>query len=57
MLLQMPRIWIEYLESMVETGKVTATRQAFDEALRALAITQHHRIWPLYLQVIYDFQQ
>ena len=39
---------------MVESGKVTATRRAFDDALRALAITQHHRIWPLYLQFIRD---
>ncbi|EGD76556.1 pre-mRNA-splicing factor SYF1 [Salpingoeca rosetta] len=49
---KMPRIWLEYLEAMMETGKVTATRRAFDEALRALAITQHHRIWPLYLQFV-----
>eukprot|EP00043_Microstomoeca_roanoka_P012576 m.121881 g.121881 ORF g.121881 m.121881 type:complete len:821 (-) comp15536_c2_seq1:136-2598(-) len=49
---KMPRIWMEYLEAMMESGKVTATRHAFDEALRALAITQHYRIWPLYLQFV-----
>ena len=47
----MPRIWIEYLELMMTSGLVTRTRQAFDASLRALAITQHHRIWPMYLKV------
>ena len=49
--LQMPRIWIEYLELILESGHVTSTRMAFDDGLRSLPITQHHRIWPLYLKV------
>ncbi|XP_025918808.1 pre-mRNA-splicing factor SYF1-like [Apteryx rowi] len=33
-------------------GRVTRTRRTFDRALRALPITQHHRVWPLYLQFV-----
>jgi pre-mRNA-splicing factor SYF1 len=29
--------------------KITRTRRAFDDALRALPLMQHDRIWPLYL--------
>lgn len=50
-ILQMPRVWTDYLDLLVYSGKITLTRRTFDEALRALAITQHHRIWPLYLEV------
>ena len=41
----------EYLmqEFMVEQGLVTRTRRAFDRALCALPITQHERIWQIYL--------
>ncbi|EDQ86376.1 uncharacterized protein MONBRDRAFT_28344 [Monosiga brevicollis MX1] len=49
---KMPRIWIEYLELMMESGLITETRRTFDECLRALPITQHHRIWPLYLKFV-----
>ena len=47
----MPRIWLEYLQHMVESGRLTDTRHAFDAALRSLPVTQHSRIWPLYLEV------
>ena len=36
-------------EFMVEQGLVTRTRRAFDRALCALPITQHERIWQIYL--------
>ena len=41
----------EYLmqEFMVDQGMVTRTRRAFDRALCALPITQHERIWQIYL--------
>eukprot|EP01130_Rhizamoeba_saxonica_P017544 TRINITY_DN852_c0_g1_i1.p1 TRINITY_DN852_c0_g1~~TRINITY_DN852_c0_g1_i1.p1 ORF type:complete len:813 (+),score=190.64 TRINITY_DN852_c0_g1_i1:471-2909(+) len=44
-----PRIWIEYLKFLVSQRKITLTRRTFDKALRALPITQHERIWPLYI--------
>ncbi|CAK0786535.1 hypothetical protein CVIRNUC_009748 [Coccomyxa viridis] len=49
---KMPRIWLEYLEFMVEQGLVTRTRRAFDRALCALPITQHERIWQIYLKFL-----
>ncbi|PWA64196.1 tetratricopeptide repeat (TPR)-like superfamily protein [Artemisia annua] len=45
----MPRIWIMYLTSLTEQKIVTRTRRAFDRALCALPVTQHDRIWKLYL--------
>ncbi|XP_033228299.1 pre-mRNA-splicing factor syf1 homolog [Belonocnema kinseyi] len=49
---KMPRIWINYCIFMTEQGYITQTRHVFDKALRALPITQHHRIWPLYLNFV-----
>lgn len=46
---KMPRIWMDYCTFLTDQYKITTTRKAFDSALRALPITQHHRIWPLYL--------
>lgn len=48
--LQMPRIWLDYLHFLIDQGKITRTRRCFDRALRALPVTQHNRIWPLYLK-------
>jgi pre-mRNA-splicing factor SYF1 len=45
----MPRIWIMYLTHLSKQCKITKTRRAFDNALRALPLTQHDRIWKLYL--------
>lgn len=47
---KMPRIWINYLEFLLQQAHVTKTRQAFDRALQSLPVSQHHRIWPLYLK-------
>lgn len=47
-----PRIWIEYLSFMTSQCKITLTRHAFDRALKALPITQHNRIWPLYIKFV-----
>ncbi|KAH0564460.1 pre-mRNA-splicing factor syf1 homolog [Cotesia glomerata] len=49
---KMPRIWIDYCTLMTEQCFITRTRHIFDRALRALPITQHHRIWPLYLDFV-----
>lgn len=49
---KMPRIWMEYLAFITGQCKITRIRQTFDRALRALPITQHNRIWPLYLDFL-----
>lgn len=49
---KMPRIWMDYCVSLTQQCKITRTRKVFDRALRALPITQHQRIWPLYLDFI-----
>lgn len=49
---QMPRIWIDYCKFLVDQKKITRIRRTFDRALRALPITQHHRIWPLYVDFV-----
>ncbi|CAD7697059.1 unnamed protein product [Ostreobium quekettii] len=49
---KMPRIWLEYLTLLMEQKLVTHTRRAFDRALAAIPITQHDRIWQLYLEFI-----
>nr|DBA30121.1 TPA: hypothetical protein GDO54_006141 [Pyxicephalus adspersus] len=49
---KMPRIWLDYCQSLMDQCKITRTRRTFDRALRALPITQHHRIWPLYLKFV-----
>ncbi|XP_011502536.1 PREDICTED: pre-mRNA-splicing factor SYF1 [Ceratosolen solmsi marchali] len=49
---KMPRIWMDYCSLMTEQGYITQTRHIFDRALRALPITQHHRIWPLYIDFV-----
>ncbi len=46
---KMPRIWLEYLELLVDQKLITKTRRTFDRALQALPVTQHDRIWILYL--------
>ena len=49
---KMPRIWLDYLALLVEQRLVTRTRRAFDRALSALPITQHDRVWQLYLSFV-----
>ncbi|PWW80625.1 protein prenylyltransferase [Tuber magnatum] len=46
---KMPRIWTDYLSFLLKQCLVTKTRRTFDRALRALPLTQHSRIWALYL--------
>lgn len=48
---KMPRIWLDYCKLLMDEKKVTRTRKVFDRALRALPITQHNRVWPLYLKL------
>jgi len=49
---QMPRIWIDYCQFLMDQGKITQTRRTFDRALDALPLTQHNRIWPLYIKFV-----
>jgi len=37
---------------MTSQCKITLTRHAFDRAIKALPITQHNRIWPLYIKFV-----
>ncbi|GAB0138034.1 Pre-mRNA-splicing factor syf1 [Epichloe bromicola] len=46
---KMPRIWELYLRFLIGQPAITLVRRTFDRALRALPITQHNRIWALYL--------
>ena len=44
---QMPRIWLDYCQFLVDQELVTRTRRTFDRALRSLPITQHDKIWKI----------
>ena len=48
----MPRLWEDYCRFLSDQRLVTRTREAFDRALRALPVTQHERIWKLYLEFV-----
>eukprot|EP00742_Colponemidia_sp_Colp-10_P004229 GILJ01004512.1.p1 GENE.GILJ01004512.1~~GILJ01004512.1.p1 ORF type:complete len:874 (-),score=189.95 GILJ01004512.1:763-3384(-) len=47
---KMPRIWLDYCEFLMAQGFITKTRRTFDRALRSLPITQHDRVWELYIK-------
>lgn len=49
---KMPRIWMEYCSLLDKQMFITRTRRTYDRALEALPITQHAKIWPLYLDFI-----
>ncbi|XP_033643513.1 pre-mRNA-splicing factor SYF1-like [Asterias rubens] len=49
---KMPRIWLDYCQFLMDQRKISRVRRTFDRALRALPISQHHRIWPLYLKFV-----
>ena len=46
---KMPRIWELFLRALLGQRLVTRTRRACDRALAALPVTQHDRIWTVYL--------
>jgi hypothetical protein len=46
---KMPRIWELFLRALVDQRVVTRTRRACDRALAALPVTQHDRVWTVYL--------
>ncbi|CAG8613850.1 14583_t:CDS:10 [Ambispora leptoticha] len=47
---KMPCIWIDYCTFLMSQCRITKTRRTFDRALKALPITQHPRIWEIYLK-------
>ncbi|CAI4225477.1 unnamed protein product [Auanema sp. JU1783] len=49
---KMPRIWMDYCGIMAKRRLITETRRVFDRALRALPVTQHMRIWPIYIEFL-----
>ncbi|CAA3004450.1 Pre-mRNA-splicing factor SYF1 [Olea europaea subsp. europaea] len=49
---RMPRIWIEYCTLLDRQLFVTRTRRAFNKAIESLPVTQHTRIWPLYIEFV-----
>jgi len=49
---KMPRIWLDYIEFLMKQKRITRARRALDNALRSLPITQHPRVWELYVKFI-----
>ncbi|RKO91332.1 hypothetical protein BDK51DRAFT_36031 [Blyttiomyces helicus] len=45
-----PVIWISYCQFLMHQCRPTRCRRTFDRALKGLPITQHPRVWPLYLK-------
>jgi pre-mRNA-splicing factor SYF1 len=43
-------MWINYCKLLIHLKKGTATRKAFDRALRALPVTQHEELWGVYVE-------
>lgn len=52
---KMPRIWSDYCEFLFDQCLITRTRRACDRALRSLPVTQHNRVWPIYLKLVNTF--
>jgi len=53
----MPRIWLDYCQFLMDQAKITRTRRVFDRAIRALPITQHNRIWQLYIKFVTSYPE
>eukprot|EP00884_Botryococcus_braunii_P003276 jgi/Botrbrau1/1294/Bobra.0063s0011.1 len=49
---KMPRMWLMYLEHLMSQKLLTRTRRVFDRCLCSLPITQHDRIWQLFLKFL-----
>jgi pre-mRNA-splicing factor SYF1 len=46
----MPRIWIDYCQFLIDQKLITKTRHCFDLALKSLPVTQHDKIWEIYIK-------
>eukprot|EP00238_Polyblepharides_amylifera_P014794 CAMPEP_0196575520 /NCGR_PEP_ID=MMETSP1081-20130531/4982_1 /TAXON_ID=36882 /ORGANISM="Pyramimonas amylifera, Strain CCMP720" /LENGTH=846 /DNA_ID=CAMNT_0041893849 /DNA_START=115 /DNA_END=2652 /DNA_ORIENTATION=+ len=49
---KMPRVWEMFLGVLSEMRLITRARRTFDRALCSLPITQHDRVWTLYLDFV-----
>lgn len=49
---KMPRIWLDYLQLLLDQRRISRTRHTFDRALCSLPVTQHDRIWELYVRFV-----
>ena len=47
---KMPVIWLDYISVLLPQARLTETRRVFDRALQSLPITQHGRIWSVYIR-------
>ena len=47
---KMPVLWLDYGRFLMGQKKITRTRQVFNRALRSLPITQHQRVWDVYIE-------
>ena len=48
-MLKMPMIWVNYIQFLMEQNLVTKTRLILNRALQMLPITQHKKIWDIYI--------
>ncbi|KAL0227480.1 hypothetical protein RCL1_003624 [Eukaryota sp. TZLM3-RCL] len=46
---KMPSFWELILKHAPKSRRITQVRRLFDRALQSLPLTQHYRIWPLFL--------
>ena len=47
---RMPRIWLDYATFLANQHAITRTRRTFDRALKALPLSQHDKIWKVYVK-------
>ena len=48
-MMKMPIIWINYIQFMMEQNSITKTKIIFNKALQAIPITQHKKLWEIYI--------
>jgi len=49
---KMPRIWSDYCKFLNQQCLITRTRRTLDRSLQALPVTQHKKIWTIYIDFI-----
>ena len=48
-MMKMPIIWMNYIQFMMEQNSITKTKIIFNKALQAIPITQHKKLWDIYI--------
>ena len=48
-MMKMPLIWINYIQFMMEQNSITKTKIIFNKALQSIPITQHKKLWDIYI--------